>query len=111
MSYCGFVINGLRFHKEDAEKSIENSGVSLVATTICRASVRYNIQVIREVTYYGVLKGIIVLDYHTFQLLIFRCDWEDIANGVKDDNGFTLINLHERQSQFKKDPFYFSIIS
>ena len=105
MSYSGFVINGLRFHTKDAEKSRQNSGVSLEATTICRASAKDNTQVIGQVTYYGVLREIIVLDYHTFQLPIFRCDWANIVNGVRDDDGFILVNLHEGQSQFEKDPF------
>ncbi|KAK9183250.1 hypothetical protein WN944_026400 [Citrus x changshan-huyou] len=105
MSYSGFVINGLRFHTKDAEKSRQNNGVSLEATTICRASAKDNAQVIGKVTYYGVLREIIVLDYHTFQLPIFRYDWANIVNCVRDDDGFTLVNLHEGQSQFEKDPF------
>ncbi|KAH9681147.1 hypothetical protein KPL71_026853 [Citrus sinensis] len=44
MSYSGFVINGLRFHTKDAEKSRQNNGVSLEATTICRASAKDNAQ-------------------------------------------------------------------
>ena len=94
MSYSRFVINGLRFHTKDAEKSRQNSGVSLEAITICRASARDNTKVIGKVTYYGVLREIIVLDYHNFQLPIFRCDSENIVNSVRDDNGFTLVNLH-----------------
>lgn len=40
MSFSGYVINGLRFHTKEAEKSRQDSGVSLEANTICRASAR-----------------------------------------------------------------------
>jgi len=32
-SYSGFVINGLRFHTKEVEKSRQDSGVSLESTT------------------------------------------------------------------------------
>ena len=62
-------------------------------------------QVVGKVTYYGVLRDILVLDYNTFQVPIFKCDWANIVNGVKVDEGFTLVNLHEAQSQFGNNPF------
>ncbi|KAL5776265.1 hypothetical protein ACOSP7_009191 [Xanthoceras sorbifolium] len=34
-----------------------------------------------------------------------KCDWANIVNGLKVDDGFVLVNLHEGQSQFEKDPF------
>ena len=105
MSFSGYVINGLRFHTKEAEKSRQDSGVSLEANTICRASARDPTQVVGKVTYYGVLRDILVLDYNTFQVPIFKCDWANIVNGVKVDEGFTLVNLHEGQSQFGNDPF------
>ncbi|KAH9803018.1 hypothetical protein KPL71_001620 [Citrus sinensis] len=105
MSFSGYVINGFRFHTKEAEKSRQDSGVSLEANTICRASARDPTQVVGKVTYYGVLRDILVLDYNTFQVPIFKCDWANIVNGVKVDEGFTLVNLHEGQSQFGNDPF------
>ncbi|KAH9680378.1 hypothetical protein KPL71_026529 [Citrus sinensis] len=105
MSFSGYVINGLRFHTKEAEKSRQDSGVSLEANTICRASARDPTQVVGKVPYYGVLRDILVLDYNTFQVPIFKCDWANIVNGVKVEEGFTLVNLHEGQSQFGNDPF------
>jgi hypothetical protein len=105
MSYTGYVINGFRFHTKDVKNARQNSGVLVEATTICRASARDNSHAIAKVSYYGVLKEIILLDYHEFYLPLFRCDWANIINGIKVDGGFTLVNLHEGQNQFEKDPF------
>ena len=45
-----------------------------------------------------------LLDYYTFRIPVFYCDWAS-KTGVKVDEGFTLVNLHQGQQQFKKDPF------
>jgi hypothetical protein len=37
--------------------------------------------------------------------LFFYCDWENIGNGVKVEDGFTLVNLHQGQRQLEKEPF------
>ncbi|VVA32223.1 PREDICTED: transposon CACTA En/Spm [Prunus dulcis] len=105
VSYSGFVINGLRFHTKEFEKSRQDSGVSLEATTICISSAKDNTPVTGKVAYYGVLKEVIVLSYHEFYIALVKCDWASIVNGIKLDNGFTLVNLHEGQSQFERDPF------
>ena len=44
-----------------------------------------------------------MLDYYTFQILLFHCDWANINNGVKVEDDFTLVNLHEGISQFEKE--------
>ncbi|KAL2511574.1 Uncharacterized protein Adt_17174 [Abeliophyllum distichum] len=105
MSYSSFVINGLRFHTKDAEKSRQNSGILVEATTICRSSAKDNAHVEGKVVYYEVLRDVIVLDYNMFHVPIFKCDWTNIVNGVKREDGFTLVNLHEGHSQFQNDPF------
>lgn len=57
-------------------------------------------------SYYGIIKDIIKLDFHTFWLPVFQCIWDNIAGGVKEEEGFsTLVNLHEGISQFQRDPF------
>ncbi|KAK3188768.1 hypothetical protein Dsin_028329 [Dipteronia sinensis] len=83
MSYSGYIINGLRFHTKDAEKSRQNSGVLIEATTMCRSSAKDHTQIVGQVAYYGVLKDIIMVDYHMFQVPIFKCEWENIVKGVK----------------------------
>jgi len=57
------------------------------------------------VTYYEVITQIILLDYHMFQIPIFMCNWANKGNGVKEEDGFTLVNLHLNQSVFLKDPY------
>ncbi|XP_059668758.1 uncharacterized protein LOC132313832 [Cornus florida] len=99
--------NGPR--REDVERSTQDSGVSLEAETICQSSERDTNQVLGKVSYYGVLKDILLLDYHTFKVPIFDCEWENIRNGIKVEDGFVLVNLHEGQSQFQSDPFILAL--
>ncbi|KAJ0078198.1 hypothetical protein Patl1_36994 [Pistacia atlantica] len=71
MSYNGYVINGQRFRTKDVDKSTQNSGVSIKATTICRASAKDTSQVVDV------------------------CHWVNAGHGVKFEDGFTLVNLHQ----------------
>jgi hypothetical protein len=64
-----------------------------------------NGQAIQTIAYYGVLSEIIVLDYHNFQIPLFKCDWVSTDHGVKVVDGFTLVNLHQFQNEFESDPF------
>jgi hypothetical protein len=101
----GYIINGLRFHTKDVERETQNSGVTYDATTMCRASAKDVSQVVDVVTYYGILTDIILLDYHKFYVPIFKCHWANIGNGVKVEDGFTLVNLHQNQASFSRDPY------
>ena len=105
MSYSGYIINGKRFQTIEVERSTQNYGVFLEAETICRSSVKDAMQVVANISYYGVIKDIILLDFHTFRLPIFQCNWANIASGVKKEEGFTLVNLHEGLGQFERDPY------
>lgn len=51
------------------------------------------------------MQEILSLDYRQFQITLFKCDWANIDRGVKVEDGFTLVNLHQFQSQFASDPF------
>ena len=99
ISYTGYIINGRRFHTKDNDKSTQNSGVSIEASTV-----RIDGSV-EKVIYYGVLHEILLFDYRQFQIALFKCDWENIDRGVKVEDGFTLVNLHQFQNQFASDPF------
>lgn len=44
MSYKGYVINGQRFHTKDAERTTQNSGAYMEATTMCRSSAKDDAQ-------------------------------------------------------------------
>ncbi|XP_061995536.1 uncharacterized protein LOC133713509 isoform X1 [Rosa rugosa] len=108
VSHSGFIINGNRFHTETTEKSAQNSGVSVEADTMCRASARDNSQKLDRVSYYGVIRDIILLDYRKFKVPLFDCYWANIGTGVKVEDGFTLVNLHNGHHQFDRDPFIFA---
>ncbi|KAK9184761.1 hypothetical protein WN943_025112 [Citrus x changshan-huyou] len=53
------------------------------ATTVYKASAKDNAQVVDVVAYYGVITDIILLDYHNFQIPLFKCDWTNKGHGVK----------------------------
>ncbi|XP_059624867.1 uncharacterized protein LOC132268136 isoform X2 [Cornus florida] len=104
-SHSGYIVNGQQFHTKNVERSTQDSGVSIEVETICQSSARDTNQVVGKVSYYGVLKDILLLDYYTFKVPIFDCEWANIRNGIKVEDGFVLVNLHEGQSQFRRDPF------
>ncbi|GJW04260.1 transposon protein, CACTA, En/Spm sub-class [Tanacetum coccineum] len=89
--YQGYDINGYTFYtKEQDEKStVQNSGVTLVATTTDNS----RLSVAKE-SYYNVIEEIWELDYNTFFVPLFKCKWVDNIRGVKvDKDGFTCVNL------------------
>jgi len=72
---------------------------------MCRSSAKDNSQMVELVSYYGRVIDIILLDYNVFYVPIFRCQWAVRGNGVKVEDGFTLVNLNQSQVSFLKDPF------
>ncbi|XP_056843196.1 uncharacterized protein LOC108831992 [Raphanus sativus] len=105
LAHKGFIINGQRFHTDAVKLKTQNSGVTYEAFSMCRSSARDMRQVADMITYYGVIKEILVIDYHMFKVPLFRCNWANTANGVKEEDGFTLVNLHMNQAAYLKDPF------
>lgn len=77
-SYRKYQVNGFVFCSLDYEEKLvtQNSGVSLRAMT---GDV--------EVTYYGIIRQIIELNFMDFEETVFFCDWvkEDKSNGFKVD--------------------------
>ncbi|KAG7542144.1 Transposase-associated domain [Arabidopsis thaliana x Arabidopsis arenosa] len=104
-TYKGYIINGHRFHTDDVKRKTQNSGVTYEAFSMCRASAKDTRQTADIVVFYGVIKEIILLDYHMFQVPLFKCIWANKGNGLKEEDGFTLVNLHMKQSAFLNDPF------
>lgn len=103
MSHTAFVINGNRFHTIEANVSTQDYGVHIEADTLCRSSAKDKTQKIASVKYYGIIRDILVLDFNHFRVAVFHCDWANLVSGVKKEDGFTVVNLHEGLS--KKDPF------
>ncbi|CAA7033482.1 unnamed protein product [Microthlaspi erraticum] len=105
VAHKGFIVNGQRFHTDAVKRKTQNSGVTYEAFSMCRSSARDMRQVTDILTYYGVIKEILLMDYHMFKVPLFRCNWANTGNGVKEEDGFTLVNLHMNQTAYLKDPF------
>ncbi|XP_010475417.1 PREDICTED: uncharacterized protein LOC104754830 [Camelina sativa] len=99
-AHKGCVINGHRFHTDDVKRKTQNSGVTYEAFSMCRSSARDSRHMADIVTYYGVIKEIILLDYHMFTVPLFKCNWANRGYGVKEEDGFTLVNLHMNQTAY-----------
>ncbi|CAE5960313.1 unnamed protein product [Arabidopsis arenosa] len=72
---------------------------------MCRSSAKDTSQVVDLVSYYGRIIDIILLDYNMFYVPLFRCQWAVRGNGVKVEDGFTLVNLNQGQVSFLQDPY------
>ncbi|RVW84608.1 hypothetical protein CK203_048116 [Vitis vinifera] len=104
--YHGYVINGCRYHTKERDdlRATQNSGVSIVASTMQIASAKDQNPVFGELCFYGIITEIWDLDYTMFRISIFKCDWVDNKNGIKvDDLGFTLVDFNK--IAHKSDPF------
>ncbi|KAL6193972.1 hypothetical protein ACLB2K_035056 [Fragaria x ananassa] len=69
MLHIGFIIHRKRFYTVDAKVSTTDYGVHIEADS--------------SLNYYGVIRDILVLDFYTFRLAIFRCDWANIVSGKR----------------------------
>ena len=80
-------------------------GVVVIAKTTSYSSANDRNPVIGDVTYYGVLKEIVELEYFlSRKVVIFKCYW--VGQGRmqrQDENGFTLVNL--RRPMNTGEPF------
>ncbi|XP_042423430.1 uncharacterized protein LOC122011054 [Zingiber officinale] len=102
-----YVINGNLYQtkERDDEKVCQNSGVSLLANTMLACSAKDKNPVLENLTFYGVIEEIRELDYHQFQVPLFKCAWVSNDKGIQynDECGFNLVNLNKRGHQ--KDEF------
>ena len=83
----------------------QNSGVSLVAKTMLVSSAKDKKPIVADICFYGMIEDIWLLDYSSFKIPIFKCQWVKIFDGgVRlDDLGFTLVDI-ERKGH-KDEPF------
>ncbi|OMO62810.1 Transposon, En/Spm-like protein [Corchorus capsularis] len=85
--------HSLEFHDwfETQRRKTQNSGVVVTSLTETYASSRDQNPIRGNVTYFGVLKEIIELDYYGhFNVLVFKCDWFQMK---EDEFGFSLDNF------------------
>ncbi|XP_028091354.1 uncharacterized protein LOC114291688 [Camellia sinensis] len=106
IKFPGYIINGCRYHTKDQDNSrvSQNSGVSLVATTMHVTGYKDKNPVFTDMSYYGVIIEIWQLDYNMFKISVFKYDWVDNTKGIRvDELGFTLVELG--RIGHKDDPF------
>ncbi|XP_073121393.1 uncharacterized protein [Henckelia pumila] len=100
IKYSSYVINGNLYQTKarDDDRVCQNSGVSLVASTMLVCSAKDKNPLIADVSFYGVIEEIWELDYHQFQVPLFKCAWVANDKGVinNDEYGFTLVNMNKR---------------
>ncbi|RVW72464.1 hypothetical protein CK203_060492 [Vitis vinifera] len=104
--YHGYVINGCQYNTKDRDelRVTQNSGVSIVATTMQISSAKDKNPVFGELCFYGIITEIWDLDYTMFRIPVFKCNWVDNKSGVKvDEFGLTLVDF--TKMAHKSDPF------
>ena len=76
MKYHGYVINRFQYNTKEHDdlRATQNSGVSIVATTMQIASVKDKNPVFGELCFYGVITKIWDLNYTMFRIPVFKCD-------------------------------------
>jgi hypothetical protein len=97
VTYQGYDINGYMFYTEcqDKKSTYQNSGVRVDA---------YDVMGEDKSMYYGQIQEIWELDFHGFQIPLFRCNWVDANKGiVKDKYMFITIDLN--REGYKSEPF------
>jgi hypothetical protein len=113
--YSSYTINGFNFHTQlyDQGRSVQNSGVAVVAeSTSTDRGNNDNIIIINK-TYYGIIKEILDLNYHhKGNVVLFKCDWVDNRvqdKWVKTDQfGITSVNfkhLFNTSEKLSDEPF------
>eukprot|EP00261_Vitis_vinifera_P019765 XP_010650360.2 PREDICTED: uncharacterized protein LOC104879379 [Vitis vinifera] len=104
--YHGYVINGCQYNTNDRDelRVTQNSGVSIVATTMQISSAKDKNPVFGELCFYGIITEIWDIDYTMFRIPVFKCNWVDNKSGIKvDEFGLTLVDF--TKMAHKSDPF------
>ncbi|KAL0558794.1 hypothetical protein IC582_003376 [Cucumis melo] len=108
-TYNSYAINGCHYHTKthDKNKIVQNSGVSLVAKKMQVCSSKDKNPIIGEMSFYCVIEEIWELNYNSFKIAIFKCDWVEKSGGIKTDElGFVLVDLS--RVGHKNDSFIFA---
>lgn len=106
MKYESYEVDGITFYTKDrdAVRTVQNTGVTLVAKTMQVSSAKDKNLVVSNMVFYGVIDDILELDYYQFRIPLFKGSWADNKTSIKVDNlGFTLVNLNK--IGFRDDAF------
>ena len=96
MMYNGYIINGTSYHTKshDDYRTVQNSGIMLVATTMQVSSAKDKNPVVCDMSFYGTIQEIWEVNYNMFKVVLFKCNWVENNVGVqKDDLNYTLVDL------------------
>nr|GEU92309.1 hypothetical protein [Tanacetum cinerariifolium] len=107
VKYQGYVINGYTFYtkEQDDKSTLQNSGVTLIASTIELSTVnRKERSKNTKKAYYGVIQNIWELHYNSTVIPLFKCKWVNNKKGFDvDEDGFTTVNLSI--NGYRSEPF------
>jgi hypothetical protein len=97
VTYQGYDINGYTFYtkQQDKKSMYQNSGICVDA---------YDVTGQDKNMYYGQIQEIWELDFHSFKIHLFHCNWVDaIKRVVQDKYGFISVDLNCQG--YKSKPF------
>lgn len=112
--YNKYCVNGFIFSSSSSDTNVvtQDSGVSMKAYTTFVAGRKDKNPKEGMMTYYGIIRDILELDYIDFKETVFYCDWvkvEDSKNGCKVDPiwNLVMVNLKKLKNKEKveEDPF------
>ena len=98
ITYGVYYINNHYFYSkmEDDKSRVQNSGVTLQAEAVHFANSKDKNSITSSMSYFGIIHEIWEVDYVTFKVPIFKCEWVDSNLGVwTNDLGFTLVDLNK----------------
>jgi hypothetical protein len=97
MTYQGYDINGYTFYtKQQDKKSMhQNNGVHVGACDVTGQD---------KNIYYGQIQEIWELNFHSFKIPLFRCNWVDAIKGVIQDK-YEFISVDLNRQGYKSEPF------
>ncbi|XP_021747348.1 uncharacterized protein LOC110713192 [Chenopodium quinoa] len=101
-SYIGYFCNRYKFYTRDHDEKCktQNSGVSLTALIPSFASSKDHNPVLGDVTYYGIIRSIIEIDYWSaFSVVLFKRDWFHME---VDDYGLTRVNFKKSEAAYDR---------
>lgn len=112
--YKKYRLNGFVFSSSAHDAKLvskQNSGISIKALTHFRASAKDKKLVEAEITYYGIIRQIIELDYVSFKETTFYCDWvrveDKTACMVDPQTNMVMVDLNKMKSKdhIKDEPY------
>ena len=97
MTYEEYMVNGSSYHTKshDDHQTVQSSGIMLVATIIQVSSAKDKKPIVCDMSFYGMIKEILEINYNTFKVDLFKCNWVENKASVRlDDLNYTMLDLN-----------------